>query len=323
MKILITGATGFIGSHLTKSLSKQGYHCRCLVRNKEKAREVFKNYKNVNLVVGDITDPQTLKGIDKDIDIVLHLAALLGDYHNKDEEIWNVNTIGTINLLNNTKLKKIIYCSTPGVQGLGIKNATEELPYKPRGVYEESKMAAEESIIEICNKKLIKWIIFRPDFVYGPFDYRRVPLYKKIKNRKMLIISRGNNFISPTYIDDLVNAFIQSIHNDNVNNNIFNISGENITISYFFYRIANTLGTTMPKFRIPMRLSVFIAWITQFIFIKILKKEPPITKSKIDFLTKNHSTNNAKMKQYLYTPQFSFDSGINKTIRWCNKMKLL
>ena len=75
MNILITGATGFIGSHLTKELSNQGYQCRCLVRNKDKAKEIFKDYKDIEFVVGDITKAETLIGIEKVIDIVFHLAA--------------------------------------------------------------------------------------------------------------------------------------------------------------------------------------------------------------------------------------------------------
>lgn len=323
MNILITGATGFIGSHLTKELCKQGYHCRCLVRNIEKAKEIFKDYEDIEFVVGDVSKPETLKNIANNIDVVFHLAALLGDYHNKEEEIWNVNVNGTIILLNNiNNLRKMIYCSTPGVQGLGIKNATEELPYDPRTIYEKSKMKAEKSIIEICNRKLIKWIILRPDFVYGPDDYRRIPLYEKIKNRKMYIIGKGNTYLSPTYIDDVVNAFINSINN-NANNNIFNISGDSITVSCFFDNIANALNTKIPKFRIPLFLSIFIATIAQFIFNNILKKESPITKSKIDFLTLNHSTDNRKLKKHLFIPKYSFDRGIKKTVEWCNKMELL
>ena len=55
MNILITGSTGFIGSQLTKMLSVQGYQCRCLVRNEDKARVIFKDYENIEFIVGDIT----------------------------------------------------------------------------------------------------------------------------------------------------------------------------------------------------------------------------------------------------------------------------
>lgn len=75
---MITGATGFIGSNLTKSLYKQGYKCRCIVRNIRKANKIFKNYNEIEFVIGDITRHETLVGIGKNFDIVFHLAAIKG-----------------------------------------------------------------------------------------------------------------------------------------------------------------------------------------------------------------------------------------------------
>ena len=325
MNILITGATGFIGSHLTKELCKQGYHCRCLVRNIEKAREIFKDYEPIEFVVGDVTKPETLKNIANNIEVVFHLAALLGDFSNKKTDIWNVNVNGTINLLNNiNNIKRFIYCSTPGVQGLGSKNAKEKFPYNPRGIYEESKVAGEKTVVEICSKKGINWIILRPDFVYGPADYRRIPLYKKILKRKMYIIGQGDSYLSPTYINDIIQALMKTINNESVDNNIFNISGKSITVEEYLHTIAKTLNSPLPNFKIPLFIVYIAANVLEFIFNKILKIESPITKSKVDFLTIDHSTNNQKAKELLhFNPEYNFDKGIRKTIGWCIQENLL
>ncbi|MBU4444922.1 MAG: SDR family NAD(P)-dependent oxidoreductase, partial [Candidatus Marinimicrobia bacterium] len=124
MNILITGATGFIGSHLTKELCKQGYHCRCLVRNIDKAKEIFKDYKNIEFVIGDITKPETLKNIGNNIDVVFHLAAhghVAATSEEAFKKFYKINVKGAENLLNeclNKNISKFFHFSSTAAVGL-------------------------------------------------------------------------------------------------------------------------------------------------------------------------------------------------------------
>ena len=200
-----------------------------------------------------------------------------------------MNVKGTENLLMHLHgVAKFIFCSTTGVQGFGYKRATEELPYNGRGIYEKSKAEAEKRVILICAKKGIDWIIVRPDFVYGPGDMRRLALYRKIAEKRMYILGNGQSSITPTYVEDVIQSFGKCITEDNASNNIFNISGELLTIEFFLATIADILNTSLPKTRVPLILANIAASVCEITFRHIVRKEPPITKSRVAFLTQNH-----------------------------------
>jgi len=324
-EIFVTGSTGFVGVHLVKELSKQGFQCRCLVRNFRMAKQIFRGYKGVEFLNGDLTESNTLEHIPDKAHTVIHLAALLGDFCNRETDIWDVNVNGTINLLMRLGMtKKFVFCSTPGVQGFGHRMAKEELPYRCFGVYEKSKVEAEKLVIRECTKKGINWLILRPDFVYGPGDLRRLPLYRRIAEKKMYVLGDGQATITPTYIEDVIQGFIRCIENDDVPSGIFNISGRPLTVEAYLTTIADILDTSLPKIRIPLFVSRVAASACEVIYQYILDREPPISMSKVKFLTEDHGTDNRKAREILdFTPRFFFAQGMRKTIDWYKKEKLL
>lgn len=324
MRILVTGATGFIGRYLTETLDEKGYHCRCLVRDINNTSEIHKRLKHTEFVVGDITQPRSLAGITDNIDVVFHLAALLGDSSNRDNDIWNVNVNGTRHLVEESSgVQQFIFSSTPGVQGFGYKQATEDLPYGPAGMYEKSKVTAECVVMQLCTERRIKWSVLRPDFVYGPGDLRRVPLYKRIKSGRMYLIGTGQASMSPTYVTDAVNAFISCIENKHAYNSIFNVSGEQVTVEYFLKTIASSFGVPLPTGRVPSFLAYSGAALFELVYNRILGAESPITTSKVRFLTQDHSTDNSKARMLLdFRSTLTLEQGVKRTIEWCRRERL-
>ena len=318
MRILLTGSTGFIGRHLTKILDESGYYCRCLVRNIGKASEIHRNHKKVDFAVGDILIPESLRGIADTIDAVIHLAATLGDYGKNERVIWDTNVGGTRNLLEEVQdVRQFIFCSTPGVQGLGHKQAREDFPYNPSGAYERSKAAAESLVIKLCEEKQIHWTSLRPDFVYGPGDVRRVLLYKRVHAGRMYVLGTGQTYISPTYVLDVVSAFANCINNESAFDGIFNVSGDPVTVKFFLETIAGNLNTSLPNVRIPSVLAIIGAVVSEFIYANILRKEPPVTPGKVKFLTQDHGTDNKKARMLLdFHQDYPLDQGMKKTITW-------
>lgn len=327
--VLITGATGFLGKHIVPKLVEEGYHCKLLVRDLKKSQNIFDASNNIEYIVGDITDSNRLTDIFRQenfkINYIIHLAALLGNWNISEKQIMDINYLGTKKLLESMpKIKHFIFCSTPGVLGFDHKNADENLPYSPRSSYERSKVAAEKAVQEICASRNIDWTIIRPDFVYGPEDIRRVPLYKKIRDRRMPLLGSGQSLLSPTYIKDVVGAFLKCITNPEAKNNIFNISGAPITVQELFNLIARLQNTTLPHLKIPFFLCNAIAPACELLFKNILKKSPPITKSRVEFLTKHHSVNHDKAQKLLgYKPCFTTEEGMKKTLAWCKNENLL
>ena len=317
--ILITGGTGFIGSHLVDALISKGEDVRLLVRKTTNVEE-FEN-SNIDIFHGDITDKNTLKKITKDVDIIYHLAGKVGEWGALDSEFIEININGTKNILNaslENNVNHFIFCSTPGVLGLtGYPEAKEDLPYNPRGIYEKTKCEAEKLVMRFHEEMGLPMTIVRPDFVYGPGDMRRLKLYKAIKNNFFFMIGDGGSFLHPTFISDIIYGFELVRNNRKAIGEIYNIAGSKpITVREYFETIAHVLEVNISKFNIPKVFAVNAAYILENIS-KITKKEPIISQSKIDFLTINHGSDISKIRTQLgYNPKVEFIDGIKRTIDW-------
>jgi len=317
--ILITGATGFIGKHLVRALTEKGLHCRCLIRNKNSAGELMK-LKSIDFTYADITDKDSVMKHFHDVEIVFHLAAQLGKHGIHERNFRAVNIDGTRNLLEeayNANVRQFIFCSTPGVQGKGHTQAPETLTYNPPYVYEKTKAEAEKLVITFCNNRNIAFTVIRPDFVYGPGDMRRLSLYRAIKKHRFLIVGNGQTFVHPTYIDDVVQGFILALSNPVAFNEIFNIAGpRQITVEEYVTTIARLLDVRIPRFKIPKKIAISAALACEALS-KVNKRNPFISRSKIEFLTVDHSSDISKAKNRLgYYPEYEFECGMRNTIEW-------
>ena len=325
MNILVTGATGFIGKHLVRRLSEEGYNVKCLIRATSDISEL-EGLKGVDFVrknlIGD------LENVCRNITVVIHLAAQLGAWDADKEMYVAANVKATENILkdsikNNTE--QFIFCSTPGVQGLGKRAAKEEYKYNPGGLYEQTKVFAEKSVVQICRNSAIKYTIIRPDFVYGDGDIRRVGLYRSIKSGKFILTSNGKSFIHPTYIEDVIDGLLITITNERAYNEIFNIAAEqDLHVEEYLETIARKLGVKLKRFYIPYTLSMVLAFTMEQLINKTFGKESIVTRSKIRFLSLDHSSDITKAKKVLgYKPKYNIDEGLEKTIKWFQKRRLL
>lgn len=198
MHILLTGGTGFIGRHLLDFLLSKNIQVTAVVRKREKLFHDHNNEHSLQTLEGDLNKSSTFAELPTHSDVLIHLAAVLGDWNVEGAKITSTNVNMTERLLNwfmTSEGKQFIFISTPGVQGFGYPCAREDAPYNPRGLYERTKVLAELKIRECALKPDKSWTILRPDFVYGPGDARRVKLYKRIEGRLWLRIGRGSSVL--------------------------------------------------------------------------------------------------------------------------------
>ena len=325
MKIILTGATGFIGINYLSEVHNDGNEYICLVR-KQSACDALKHlHAEVKIIAFHREELQTaIKGAD----VVIHMIGQMGKYGLQLNEFERVNCLLTEDIVEACladKVKQFIYLSTPGVQGFGKRLCKEEDSYAPRGNYEKTKVAAEQYIINRLKNEEMKYTIIRPDFVYGPGDYRRIKMYKNIRDRKFILTTSGNTYLHPTYVMDVVQGIHRSVNNENAYNEIFNISAPNaITVQEYLEIIANYFGKKVLKINIGYHLSVFLASVIDAFSDRFLKKEGFVSKNKIDFLALNHSTSSEKAQRLLgYVPEYDFKSGFNNTMKWCESNHLL
>ena len=326
MKILVTGISGFIGQRFAKAIQNDSNEYICLIRNTSNV-DFLQEYLNIQVVKTDFSLME-LTRVMQGVETVVHMNGQMGAYGVTMNQFEKVNCELTADMVNaciKANVKQFVYLSTPGVQGFGNRLCLEETSYAPRNAYEKTKVAAEKIIINTLKDTSVNYSIIRPDFVYGPGDYRRIKMYKNIRDRKFVLTTSGKSFIHPTYVDDVVQGIICVIGNENAYDEIFNISAlQDISVKDYLQTIADYFGVSLIHINVGYRLSCVMAGIIEKLSNTLLKKEGFVSKNKIDFLALDHSTSNEKARKMIgYKPQYDFKTGFDLTMKWCKENKLL
>ena len=214
MKYFVTGATGFVGSHLVDLLISEGHEVYSLVRSEEKAKNF---HLGGNYILGSLQSEGNidwLSQLPEDIDVVYHIAGIV--HSPKKERFFDINTRATENLFLQLKKKfddlHFIFVSSLAAGGpseIGRLRTISDQD-SPVSIYGQSKKDAEEAIIQV--KENFKLTIFRPPLILGPRDPAIVDVYKMVKSR--IILGPGNNFLkkeySFIYVKDLVKLLYYS-----------------------------------------------------------------------------------------------------------------
>ena len=329
-KILVTGGTGFIGSHLIDELVRKGKEVKCLVlnhdpilkeENKKRARNLEK--KGVEIFYGDLTKKETLKGLLKDVEEIYHSAAIGRPMPLPIEKFFKVNVEGTKNLFNEIlkykkQIKKIIYISSISVLGFSRnrKPLTENSPYMPVSVYGESKKDAEIFVLNFCKKNKLPCVIVRPPMVYGPRDYQFLVLFKSINTGFFPLLKKGKAKIEFLYVKNLVNALLLAKKGIKMNKiEIYNITdGKTYTTGQVFKEIAKQLNKKLLP--IPKPLFKIIALITSSIY-KLIGKQPIFHTGTAEWMSNDNPVSCEKAKTELnYRNKIILNKAISETIQW-------
>jgi dihydroflavonol-4-reductase len=204
---LLTGGTGFIGSHLAEEMIRAGWHVRALVRRPDRLR--WLRGLDVEIAKGDVEDASSLPSALKEVEVVLHCAGLTKAKNRR--EYMKANGEGTEALVKasvQAQVRRFVYCSSQAAAGPSTPEqprTEEDLP-KPLTDYGLSKLAGEEAV-RACTGQ-IEWIIVRPPVVFGPRDEQFLSLFRMVKRTKLFpAFGRDERYYSWIYVRDLVLAF--------------------------------------------------------------------------------------------------------------------
>jgi nucleoside-diphosphate-sugar epimerase len=327
MKVMVTGATGFIGSHLVEALLKEKHDVLCLVRGASSISRLAN--LDVRFLYGDLTDQVSLKqALNVDVDVVFHLAGLMGNWGLPDSVYWKINVDGTknlLNVLNNSNVKQFIYSSTAGVLGpLEKPPADETFPLNPSNIYERTKAEAEKLVLSYYRETGFPVTVIRPEFIYGPGDMHTLGLFRSIKKRQFQLIGGGKSTLHPTFIDDLIQGFELCIDRKEAIGEVYLIAGEQyITVKELATKMAHALHVKSPKFYLPLWMANTLASLMET-STRLYDFQPPLTHSRVKFFTQNRGCDISKAKKQLeYKPMVNLEIGLKRTVDWYTKKGFL
>lgn len=317
MMILVTGATGFIGGHLTRALLASSHRVRAVVR--ETSNWTWLAAEGVEIVKGSFLDIEFATEACAGIEVVVNAIGKMGGPSVRESEMREVNVTSVATLLEASQsagVRQFIHCSTPGVVGM-VGVAPECMPYSPAGPYERTKCEGEKLALSAHRSGRIAATVIRPDFVYGPGDLHKLKLFKAIRHGSFPIIGSGRSLLHPTYVDDVVGGLMLMIDNPAAYGEVFNIAGpEPVSVVELASAIASGLGVREPSTRIPAFVAKAAALGAE-IGGKVIGKAPGVTRYQVDFFAKSHASDISKAKQMLgFSPEVTLDEGIKRTIRW-------
>jgi nucleoside-diphosphate-sugar epimerase len=328
MNILVTGATGFIGSFVAEKLLAKGYNVRCLIRKTSNLR--WLEGKNYELVEGSLSNINSLEKATQDVDYIYHIAGNTSA-KNLDEYIQG-NCNGTINLIeaalkNAPNLKRFIYVSSQTACGpaLSLNNPTiEGLPLNPITDYGHSKKLAEEAVKSYIDK--LPFTIIRPPAVYGPRDTEIYSIFKMINSRICAYMGFNKKILSLVYVDDLTDGIINSAEATTTLGKTYFITSEEF---YDWKDIYNLIKKELNKnFTLNIYLPHFLVLGAGAIsgFIGSFSKKPPVFNYQkgIDFIQQYWICSpKSATKDFGYRQKVSLQQGIKETIKWYKDMKWL
>ena len=295
--ILITGGTGFVGSHLIKRLIDEGHKVRCVIREGSKKIDRIKGL-GAEIVHGDVTDADSLIDACKGIDTIIHLVGIIQE--EKGMTFQSIHVDGTRNLVNAAKKNNVRLFYYQSANGADKDGKT---------AYYKTKAEAEE----IVKASGMDYIIFRPSLIYGDGDQFVLRLKKIIHDAPVIpIIGSGESLLQPIFIDDLVACLIKAITTPQLKNRIFCIAGpEQIRFKDVVIRIADAMGVKKPSFHVP----VFLMRPAAMLMEAILPK-PPVTVDQITMIQMDNICDIKDMKEVFNIEPISFNEGLLKVFKY-------
>ena len=325
-KVLITGANGFIGSHLSCRLVEIGYTVLGVYRKNASNNPKFIEYVKEGKIIPHISD-FTKFNYDSlgEVDYIFNIAGKVSAWGTLDS-FMQVNYEGAKKVLEYAKKfppKCFCQFSSVAVYGFdGYENLPEEAEKKPfNNGYSISKLETEKLVCKECEENNIDYVIIRPGNVYGEYDYTSSnEIYGRIKKEKMLISAGGKFKSCFVYIDNLIDAVLLTTFNKQAHNTDYNVSdGNNETLKEMFTCIAKHFGVR-PKFiNVPGPIAKMVAILVESWYkLFKLKSTPLITKFSVWQNCADYSFSIDKLKSLGYIPKVSMDEGVKRTVDWFN-----
>ncbi len=320
-KVLVTGAAGFIGSHLVEALKEKGYSIVCLAHPEDNTFHL--ESLDLKVIRGDLADSHALERAVDGVEVIYHLAGIL--FNRNPDSLFKTNYVGTKNIVNACKSKKIhlkrfLYVSSASVSGpTGEKIMNEECLCRPINDYGKSKLLAEQFLMSPQN--IYPTTIIRPVQVFGPRGLNSLFLICRVAKKGFLPdFIQGR--LSLGFIDDIVRGIIQACEHPQTEGEIYLIGENRIYFLSEIIRVfSKAVRQNLIRIRLPYVFLYSIAAVVEF-FCKIKTTAPPLTRWLVHSYARQfewcYDTSKAE-RDFGYRSETSLEEGAKITVEWFKK----
>jgi len=321
MLVFVTGSTGFVGSHVARTLSAQGADLRLLVR----ANSNLKNVEDIKaeLVTGDLRDPASLeKGI-AGCEVVFHVAADYRLWVRNPEEMYRANVEGTRAILEaarKNRVRRVVYTSSVATMGFTYKGppATEDSPVSLDnmiGHYKRSKFQAEQVAIEAARAGQ-DVVIVNPSTPVGERDIKPTPTGRIVvdflKRKFPAYVDTGLNLVD---VKECALGHIAAFEKGRKGERYI-LGGENLTLKQILDKLAAITGLPSPSIRVPYVLALATGVVDEIITGRIRGREPRATIDAVRMGRKKMFVSSAKAERELKWKASSVDDALRSAAEW-------
>ncbi|NIA30597.1 MAG: NAD-dependent epimerase/dehydratase family protein [Actinobacteria bacterium] len=323
LKALVTGSNGFIGSTLVEKLLQENYRVKCFVRKTSNLR--WLQNMDIDLVYGELTNPESLVNAVSNVDLVFHLAGTTKAKSRAGYIVGNYQS--TINLLDACKKygsdqQKIVYVSSQAAGGPSDdgKPMTEKSMPHPVSIYGMSKLEAEKAVFIFGKNRPVT--VIRPPSVYGPKDRDVLAMFKSINRGILPVFGKGKQKLSMVHVHDLVDGIILAAESLRANGQLYYISGDE---NYEWKTIGKIMAQALNKHPLTLPIPPWIVNMVSYgsIFLSKLSGKPALlNRDKVaEMKQPSWLCSNALAKKELgFQPKFSLLEGFSMTAEWYKKM---
>jgi nucleoside-diphosphate-sugar epimerase len=324
MRILVTGGTGFLGTHLCRQLRQAGHEVTALGRNREAGERL--EAEGVRFVRGDLAhDLNACRLAASRQDVVIHSAALSSPWGDR-RDFFLANVLGTRHIVAASRasgVRRFVHVSTPSLyfDGKDRRGILEGDPMPERYLchYSETKRRAEEVVD--AERGDMETVVLRPRGIFGPGDTTIFPrLLAAHREGRLRVIGSGKNVVDLTYVENAASACVlAATAGRRAVGGVFNITnGESVELWPFIGTLFGRLGLAWPPKRVPFRLAYLMAAAME---VRARRKEgqpePPLTRYTVALLARSQTLDISAARELLgYEPAVSMDEGLERFAQW-------
>jgi nucleoside-diphosphate-sugar epimerase len=320
MKVFLTGASGFVGSHVLDALIAGDHKVSILLQRTSNTRFISRDVPTLTVHFGSLSDVSLLIKAMRGVEGVIHCAGKTKAVHSS--EFYHVNQAGTRNMVIaanacRESVRHLVYISSQAVSGPGdlVCPAEEVGDPRPVTVYGHSKWLGE---IEIRQRCLVPWTILRPAAAYGPRDTEFLPIFKKVKQRIMPLLSGAGRLLNVVYGPDGAVAVLQCLGKDRAAGGTYHVAAEPpCTDEGFMEEIAAQLQVRPVRLRIP-RAGLCVASMIQEALSRATGRPNILSRQRLpELLASGWVCRTEKIRRELgFRAPTSLKEGVRRTIEW-------